>query len=375
MNIEQIDVDLLSSTSKSYTVRASVSSGAFRAQAISKGKSLVEAEEEAIKRAELRLKEHVGKEINAAETTKEAIKRAELTTENPVKQEEKTKTPAVSPPEQFQDSELKVEKKEAKQEPPQTTPEQQPDEQQPNSAPQSSPDHDPQPREEKSNEEEEPSLLADTRERLLAKEQLQKIGLSLTKAEFAAAFQPNNWRTTPTAILEKWAQQFEDGIPEPESHQVEKLCKELQQAQKLDSLKKSWSKIIALHWSGFAPPSRLELWRAKEEAKEKIAKTTQRIPQTQPASGTRTSCKSCNATIEWVSTKSGKSHPVDPLSRPVYLEGEGKGKGEKRFVWLDGVAQLVDTWPAPPGVGDAHMSYQSHFATCPHANKHRRQGK
>ena len=62
-------------------------------------------------------------------------------------------------------------------------------------------------------------------------------------------------------------------------------------------------------------------------------------------------CRSCGAPILWVRTTTGKAMPVD-------------AKPEKRIV-LD---------PADTGqpTGRVVDTYVSHFATCPHAAKHRR---
>ena len=55
-------------------------------------------------------------------------------------------------------------------------------------------------------------------------------------------------------------------------------------------------------------------------------------------------CKSCGAAIVWVKTKGGKNMPVD-----------------------------ADTFKAgDPSVFMPEIGHQSHFATCPNADKHRK---
>jgi hypothetical protein len=60
-------------------------------------------------------------------------------------------------------------------------------------------------------------------------------------------------------------------------------------------------------------------------------------------------CKSCNAEISWILTASGRAMPVD-------------AKPEKRIV-IDRGAQYS---------GRVLDTYTSHFATCPHADQHRK---
>jgi hypothetical protein len=69
-----------------------------------------------------------------------------------------------------------------------------------------------------------------------------------------------------------------------------------------------------------------------------------------------TTCRSCGAEILWAATEKGRRIPLD-------------AKPEKRFV----------TAPCDPdaaGASELHVrvedTYVSHFATCPHADQHRR---
>jgi hypothetical protein len=64
-------------------------------------------------------------------------------------------------------------------------------------------------------------------------------------------------------------------------------------------------------------------------------------------------CKSCRAPIVWVTTESGKPMPLDFRS-------------ERRFV--------VHEDKAGKPVAVSTNTYVSHFATCPDAAKHRKEG-
>jgi transcription elongation factor Elf1 len=61
-------------------------------------------------------------------------------------------------------------------------------------------------------------------------------------------------------------------------------------------------------------------------------------------------CKSCGAEIEWIKTPQGKSHPVDASPKKLWQYTDHP---------VNNPWQLVDV-------------YESHFATCPDANKHRK---
>ena len=58
-------------------------------------------------------------------------------------------------------------------------------------------------------------------------------------------------------------------------------------------------------------------------------------------------CKSCNAEITWIKTEGGKNHPVDAKATKRWVNVISLG-------WL-----LLDT-------------HESHFATCPNADQHRK---
>jgi len=67
--------------------------------------------------------------------------------------------------------------------------------------------------------------------------------------------------------------------------------------------------------------------------------------------GERGQCKSCNAHVLWVETESGKRMPLnfEPERRFVIEAGDGM-KAKQR------------------------NTYTSHFATCPHAGRWRKEG-
>lgn len=67
-------------------------------------------------------------------------------------------------------------------------------------------------------------------------------------------------------------------------------------------------------------------------------------------------CRSCGAEIVWAKTETGKSIPID--AEPV---------NEGNIHLKDGVAYVDKSCMGLPG-----PHYKSHFATCPHAAKHRK---
>jgi hypothetical protein len=63
-------------------------------------------------------------------------------------------------------------------------------------------------------------------------------------------------------------------------------------------------------------------------------------------------CKTCGAPIDWAITEKGRRIPLDVDSHP-----------KANVIVDDGIARIVE-----PGDGVRI----SHFATCPHASRHRR---
>ena len=77
-------------------------------------------------------------------------------------------------------------------------------------------------------------------------------------------------------------------------------------------------------------------------------------------------CKSCGAEIKWITTVNGKSMPVD--AEPVQFHQDPSGT--EIFV-TDGGA-VVRGITAKAGEEGTTTGYNSHFATCPFADQHRR---
>ena len=77
-------------------------------------------------------------------------------------------------------------------------------------------------------------------------------------------------------------------------------------------------------------------------------------------------CKSCGARIKWIKLKSGKANPVDDVGQKHI---DDLGSGATILITEDGRVITKSTkGPFQDGYG-----YTSHFATCPDADKHRRQ--
>lgn len=64
-------------------------------------------------------------------------------------------------------------------------------------------------------------------------------------------------------------------------------------------------------------------------------------------------CKSCGAEIVWVTTTNGKKMPVDMKPKTILIP-----------VAMDGISVAYR----------AVVGHESHFATCPNADQHRRSG-
>lgn len=69
-------------------------------------------------------------------------------------------------------------------------------------------------------------------------------------------------------------------------------------------------------------------------------------------------CDSCGAEIRWVTTEGGRPMPLDPAPHP---NGNVVVGLRDRYRVLTG--------PQLPAEG---VAWRSHFATCPHASRHRR---
>ena len=85
-------------------------------------------------------------------------------------------------------------------------------------------------------------------------------------------------------------------------------------------------------------------------------------------------CKTCGAPIVWISMLgSGKKMPVNEDPVLVLLS-----HGTEKFITPNGVVvtgcRIGDGYDDYPD-DNVVEAYESHFATCPQANEHRRRGK
>jgi hypothetical protein len=79
-------------------------------------------------------------------------------------------------------------------------------------------------------------------------------------------------------------------------------------------------------------------------------------------------CRSCGAAVIWTRTAAGKAMPVDaePVDGGNVLLSRGPAD-----VGIP-TATVVGKRVQPSIFGDDSPRYTSHFATCPHADTHRR---
>jgi hypothetical protein len=81
-------------------------------------------------------------------------------------------------------------------------------------------------------------------------------------------------------------------------------------------------------------------------------------------------CRSCNAAILWARTSAkGKFIPIDPDpvdDGNIELSKDDEGQLLARV--------LIGSEGTLPGF-ETPLRYKSHFATCPHANSHRRRSE
>lgn len=105
----------------------------------------------------------------------------------------------------------------------------------------------------------------------------------------------------------------------------------------------------------------INMRRSSAKSVAKIINRQQRGgPWGGPKKGQRmATCKSCGATMTWAKTTAGRIIPMDALPTP---EGTWyyASAGMVRFVPLEGRTAGLEL-------------YTSHFATCPFADKHRRE--
>ena len=85
-------------------------------------------------------------------------------------------------------------------------------------------------------------------------------------------------------------------------------------------------------------------------------------------SADRSRCRSCGAPIVWLRTPTGSAMPCNP----ELVDFWHTAQGEERFVTEDG--RTLAGSRSQPGLfsPDPRKGYIPHWATCPHADKHRK---
>jgi len=83
---------------------------------------------------------------------------------------------------------------------------------------------------------------------------------------------------------------------------------------------------------------------------------------------TNTQCSGCSAPIVWRRTKNGKPIPLNPALKSVSPNGHGK---RLYLIGDDGVS--VQGFECNPGEKAAKSGRVTHFATCPKAEKFRKE--
>ena len=72
-------------------------------------------------------------------------------------------------------------------------------------------------------------------------------------------------------------------------------------------------------------------------------------------------CRSCKAPVRWVKTIGGKKHPLDARPTP---EGE----------WVVQPSVMGEVMLRATPMNGGEERFTSHFATCKHADQHRKRG-
>lgn len=78
-------------------------------------------------------------------------------------------------------------------------------------------------------------------------------------------------------------------------------------------------------------------------------------------------CNSCGAQIEFVTTESGRKMPLDATGYSVVPDDTAK----TTYFRLDGSTFKARPFSIRDNV-DTVIGYVSHFASCPHAKRHRK---
>ena len=84
----------------------------------------------------------------------------------------------------------------------------------------------------------------------------------------------------------------------------------------------------------------------------------------------RSTCRSCGAVIVWIKTRGGKNMPCDP----ELIAFKESREGGDLFVMKDGTTRRgIRYADGNAAQAELQTGYISHFATCPHADEHRRE--
>ncbi len=94
-------------------------------------------------------------------------------------------------------------------------------------------------------------------------------------------------------------------------------------------------------------------------------------PAATPASAPVVSkCKGCGKSIWWMTTAAGKAIPLDDEIEYVSPNGNGK-----RLMLFGADGKVVNGFECKKNAAGSVAGRRSHFASCPNANKFRRQDR
>jgi len=90
-------------------------------------------------------------------------------------------------------------------------------------------------------------------------------------------------------------------------------------------------------------------------------------------------CRSCKALIHWQRTEHGTSHPCDPGVRWVATDGREPADGTKKIRIVTKSSGRLVVGAELSAQQASHLAasaagFESHFATCPFADEHRKKG-
>lgn len=143
-----------------------------------------------------------------------------------------------------------------------------------------------------------------------------------------------------------------------------------------------WQRDVAL-----AQERELVEFRAQSGSRDPVDCPWHRLEGVEPPKATKpppprtATCQSCGAPIVWVVTTAGAKQPCDPPVRRLVPRVEINARREADPTWRHPgaeVALVSDNGTTAVGHEDPEGSFegrQSHFATCPHASRHRKGGE